>query len=59
MNDSFSKFETAKKLWETLFKQYATEDTGTTKNEIENFLNLQIEEGKSIITQVRDFQNVM
>lgn len=35
----FLKFKTATELWETLIKEYATEDVGTKKYAIEQFLN--------------------
>ena len=55
----FSNFKIAKELWDALIKEYATEDAGTKKYVIEQFLDFQMEEGKSIITQVRDFQKII
>ena len=51
----FSKFKIAKELWDAWIKEYATKDVGFKKYAIEQFLVLQVEEGKSVITQVRDF----
>ena len=35
------------------------EDAGTKKYAIEQFLDFQMEEGKSVITQVGDFQKII
>ena len=40
-------------------KEYATEDAGTKKYAIEQFLDLQMEERKSVIIQVKDFQKII
>ena len=55
----FSKFKTAKELWDSLIKEYATKDVGTQKYAIEHFFDFQTEERKSMISQVRDFYKII
>lgn len=55
----FAKYKTTKELWVVLEKEYATKDVGTKKSAVEKFLDFQMEEGKSMITQVRNFWKII
>ena len=43
----------------SLNKEICYQDAGTEKYTIEQFLDFQMEEGKSMIAQVRDFQKII
>lgn len=55
----FPKYKITKELWEALKKEYATKDVEIKKIEIEELLDFQMEEGKSMMAQVRDFQEII
>lgn len=48
-----------KRIMEALEKEHVAEDAGTKNYVVETFLDFQMEEGKSVIAQVKDFQKIV
>jgi len=48
-----------KKLWASLNKKYKTEDTGTKEFVVRPFLEYKMEDCKTVISQVQDFQFIL
>ncbi|GJT33759.1 hypothetical protein Tco_0924178 [Tanacetum coccineum] len=52
----FRKTTTAKELWESLERKYKTEDAGTKKFMVAQFLDYKMVDSKNVISQVQDLQ---
>ncbi|GJS73335.1 pol polyprotein [Tanacetum coccineum] len=52
----YCKTTTAKELWESLERKYKTEDAGTKKFVVAQFLDYKMDDSKTVITQVQDLQ---
>ena len=56
---SYSPITTTKKLWASLNKKYKTEDAGTEKFIVGQFLEYKMVDSKTIISQVQEFQLIL
>ncbi|GJS78049.1 pol polyprotein [Tanacetum coccineum] len=52
----YCKTTTAKELWESLERKYKTEDAGTKKFVVAQFLDYKMVDSKNVISQVQDLQ---
>ena len=55
----YSPITTTKKLWANLDKKYKTEDIGTKKFVVRQFLEYKMVDRKTVISQVQEFQLIL
>ncbi|XP_038693052.1 uncharacterized protein LOC119990973 [Tripterygium wilfordii] len=55
----YSNISSAKELWDSLEKKYEIEDAGTKKFVVNKFLDFNMVDGKSVITQVEEFHIIV
>ena len=57
--DVYWSCPTAKELWNTLDKKYATEDAGSKKFVVGKFLDFKMEDNKSVVSQLEELQIII
>ncbi|XP_031095199.1 uncharacterized protein LOC115999491 [Ipomoea triloba] len=57
--DMFSGYKSAKVIWDLLRQKYGTDDAGRRKYAVGHWMNFRMNDSKSIVEQVHEFENLV